>query len=145
MVLPSRTRRSDHEAQEIRHRLAACIDLGRRCSAQYEWLGADARKALMEFIDDCKKDNHARIDVFAYDLDEPDVIAALCQFGREKRLRAVLDNAPLHTAAGAVEPKVARLIRTAAGAENVKQGHFSRFQPTSSFATVACSRKSRCR
>ncbi len=97
-------------------------------SAQYEWLGADARKALMEFIDDCKKDNHARIDVFAYDLDAPDVIAALCQFGREKRLRAILDNAPLHTAAGAVEPKAARLIRAAAGAENVRQGHFSRFQ-----------------
>jgi len=97
-------------------------------SAQYEWLGADARKALMEFIDDCKKDNHARIDVFAYDLDAPDVIEALCQFGREKRLRAILDNAPLHTAAGAVEPKAAQLIRAAAGAENVRQGHFSRFQ-----------------
>jgi phosphatidylserine/phosphatidylglycerophosphate/cardiolipin synthase-like enzyme len=97
-------------------------------SAQYEWLGADARKALMEFIDDCNKDNHARIDVFAYDLDEPDVIAAACRFGRERRLRAILDNAPLHTAAGAVEPKAARLIRTAAGAQNVRQGHFSRFQ-----------------
>jgi phosphatidylserine/phosphatidylglycerophosphate/cardiolipin synthase-like enzyme len=96
--------------------------------AQYEWLGADARQQLFDFIADCKRDKSARVDVFAYDLDEPDVITAICQLGREHRLRAILDNASLHTKAGAPEIKAAKLITAAAGAANVKRGKFSRFQ-----------------
>ena len=48
-------------------------------------------------------DKTAKVDVFAYDLDEPDVIAAICQMGKQGRLRAILDNASLHTKAGAAE------------------------------------------
>jgi hypothetical protein len=94
---------------------------------QYEWLGAGARKALVDFIDDCRRDKGCRVDIFAYDLDEPDVVAAICQFGREKRLRAVLDNAKLHTG-DAPEVRAAAIIEKAAGTESVVQGHFSRFQ-----------------
>ncbi len=96
--------------------------------AQYEWLGADARRTLFEFIADCRNDRQCKVDVFAYDLDEPDVIAAICDLGRQGRLRAVLDNAPLHTKATAVEPKAAKLIEAAAGQKNVVRGHFGRFQ-----------------
>ena len=95
--------------------------------AQYAWLGAGARAQLFAFIDDCKNDKSCKVNVFAYDLDEPDVIAAICQFGREKRLRAVLDNAPLHTGT-APEVRAAELIKAAAGPNNVVHGHFSRFQ-----------------
>lgn len=96
--------------------------------AQYEWLGAQARRVLFDFIDGCRTDKSCRVDVFAYDLDEPDVISALCGLGREGRLRAVLDNASLHTKSTAVEPKAAKLIAAAAGAKNVVRGHFGRFQ-----------------
>jgi phosphatidylserine/phosphatidylglycerophosphate/cardiolipin synthase-like enzyme len=102
---------------------------------QYEWLGADARVALFDFISDCENDNQANVDVFAYDLDEPDVIAAICRLGKAGRLRAILDNAPLHSK---VDPKskdgpppeikAAQMIIAAAGAAKVKQGHFARFQ-----------------
>jgi len=95
--------------------------------AQYEWLGAGARKALFDFFDRCRRDKSAKIDVFAYDLDEPDVIAAICEFGREGRLRAVLDNAPLHLG-DAPEVDAAKMIIEAAGADNVVQGHFGRYQ-----------------
>jgi hypothetical protein len=95
--------------------------------AQYAWLGAGARERLFAFIDDCKGDTSCKVDVFAYDLDEPDVVAAICQFGREKRLRAVLDNAKLHTG-NAPEVRAAALIKEAAGDDNVVRGHFSRFQ-----------------
>jgi hypothetical protein len=95
--------------------------------AQYEWLGAGARKALFDFLDRCRRDKTAKIDVFAYDLDEPDIIAAICEFGREGRLRAVLDNAPLHLG-DAPEVDAAKLIIEAAGADNVVQGHFGRYQ-----------------
>src|SRR5262245_55057565 len=99
---------------------------------QYEWLGADARAALFEFIADCENDKQALVDVFAYDLDEPDIIAAICRMGKEGRLRAILDNAPLHTKSGEGGPppeiEAAAMIIDAAGAENVQQGHFGRYQ-----------------
>lgn len=97
-------------------------------SGQYPWLGADAYKHLFAFIDECRQDQTARIDVFAYDLDEPDVIKAICDFGKQKRLRAVLDNADLHTKKGAVEIDAAKMTKAAAGDGNVKQGKFARFQ-----------------
>ena len=100
--------------------------------AQYDWLGAGARRALFDFIADCQRDVRSKVDVFAYDLDEPDVISAICGFGKQKRLRAILDNADLHSKVvkGVAPPeiKAAQMIIAAAGAANVKQGHFGRFQ-----------------
>jgi hypothetical protein len=101
--------------------------------AQYVWLGADARVQLFAFIADCEKDATAKIDVFAYDLDEPDVIAAICRMGRQGRLRAILDNAPLHSKPGKsgvmpTEIASAKMIIAAAGEDNVRQGHFNRYQ-----------------
>jgi phosphatidylserine/phosphatidylglycerophosphate/cardiolipin synthase-like enzyme len=96
--------------------------------AQYQWLGADARQKLFDFIADCENDRTAQVNVFAYDLDEPDIVAAICRLGKQGRLRAILDDAPLHTKAGAPEIAAAKLIKAAAGAANVRQGHFQRFQ-----------------
>jgi phosphatidylserine/phosphatidylglycerophosphate/cardiolipin synthase-like enzyme len=96
--------------------------------AQYQWLGGDARIALFDFIADCVADKTCLVNVFAYDLDEPDVVSAICSFGTEKRLRAILDNASLHTKSGAPEIAAAKMIIQAAGTANVRQGHFDRFQ-----------------
>src|SRR5580700_784071 len=101
--------------------------------AQYAWLGADARVALFDFIADCEKDTTAKVNVFAYDLDEPDVIAAICRMGKQGRLRAILDDAPLHSKPGKsgampIEIDAAKMIIAAAGAGNVRQGHFNRYQ-----------------
>jgi len=100
---------------------------------QYAWLGADAREQLFDFITDCEKDTTAKVDVFAYDLDEPTVIAAMCQLGKQGRLRAILDNAALHSKPSKsgvmpLEVTAAKMIIAAAGAENVRQGHFNRYQ-----------------
>jgi phosphatidylserine/phosphatidylglycerophosphate/cardiolipin synthase-like enzyme len=101
--------------------------------AQYAWLGADARVALFDFIADCEKDTTAKVNVFAYDLDEPDVIAAICRMGKQGRLRAILDDAPLHSKPSKsgvmpIEVDAAKMIIAAAGAGNVRQGHFNRYQ-----------------
>lgn len=101
--------------------------------AQYQWLGADARQKLLDFLADCKNDTTAQVNVFAYDLDEPDIVKAICDFGKQKRLKAILDNAPLHTKSDkqgnpAPEVAAAKMIIDAAGAANVKQGKFARFQ-----------------
>jgi hypothetical protein len=94
---------------------------------QYEWLGYSARKLICEFIDECLKDKSIHVDLFAYDLDLPDVIKAMVQLGKEKRLRAFLDDAPLHTKAGAMEILAKKAILAAAGKNNVVSGHFGRF------------------
>lgn len=92
---------------------------------QYEWLGFHARKLVFDFLDECVKDKSITVDLFAYDLDEPDFMRGLQKLG--KRLRAYLDNAPLHTKPGAMEIEAHKLLVKSAGAANVKQGHFHRF------------------
>ena len=92
---------------------------------QYDWLGFHARKMIFEFLDECVKDTSITVDFFGYDLDEPDFIAGLQKLG--KRLRAYLDDAPLHTKDGAMEIDAHAALVKSAGEENVEQGHFKRF------------------
>lgn len=93
--------------------------------AQYEWLGFDARKLVFQFLQDAVDDKSVHLDLFAYDLDEPDFIRGLQKLG--PRLRAVLDNSPLHTKAGALEIQARALLEKSAGAENICVGHFHRY------------------
>jgi phosphatidylserine/phosphatidylglycerophosphate/cardiolipin synthase-like enzyme len=91
---------------------------------QYEWLGYHARQMIFDLMNECVADPSITVDLFAYDLDEPDVIDKLEALGT--RLRAVLDNAPLHLGTALEVIAHARLVKSA-GASNILQGHFSRF------------------
>jgi phosphatidylserine/phosphatidylglycerophosphate/cardiolipin synthase-like enzyme len=93
--------------------------------AQYRWLGYHARELIFQFLDDCLADPTTTVDAFAYDLNEPEIIRKLQQFG--PRLRIILDNAALHTKETALERKAAERLIASAGAGNVVLGHFSRF------------------
>ena len=90
---------------------------------QYEFLGYTARKLLFDFLAEAAKPG-VRLDVFAYDFDEPDVLKALVALG--PRLRIWLDDASLHNAP-ALEVEVSKRLAASAGENNVKRGHFSRF------------------
>jgi phosphatidylserine/phosphatidylglycerophosphate/cardiolipin synthase-like enzyme len=92
--------------------------------AQYEWLGYHARKMIFDLLAECLSDPSITVDLFAYDLDEPDIIDKLEALGT--RLRAVLDNAPLHQGTALEVVAQARLVKSA-GATNILLGHFSRF------------------
>ncbi|PAV12339.1 hypothetical protein ASJ81_07065 [Methanosarcina spelaei] len=91
--------------------------------AQYEWLGAHARKMLFDFLEECLNDDSISVDVFSYDFDEPDIIRKLAAMG--PRVRVFQDNAPLHIKPTSVEPKVVDKLKQAGAA--VKTGNFSRF------------------
>ena len=91
---------------------------------QYEWLGYHARKMVFSLLKECVADPTITVDLFAYDIDEPDIVKMLESLG--PRLRAFLDNAPLHTGK-ALEVQVHERLVKSAGAQNVKQGHFKRF------------------
>lgn len=93
--------------------------------AQYEFLGYHARKMVFDFLDECLNDKSVTVDAFVYDIDEPDIIAALAKLGT--RLRIFADNAPLHLGATAMEPLVQEKLKGTAGDDHVKVGHFNRF------------------
>ena len=43
-------------------------------SSEYEWLGFTAREKIFEVLDEVDEDANLSLDVFAYDLNEPDVV-----------------------------------------------------------------------
>jgi len=90
---------------------------------QYEWLGFHARRMIFDFLDECVADGSATVDVFAYDLNEPDIIAKLVALG--PRLRLLLDDSSLHSGASALEPEAFKRI-VGKGASAI-QGKFGRY------------------
>jgi PLD-like domain len=97
---------------------------------RYSWLGSHAGKLIFEFLDETVSDPKRSLDIFAYDLNEPDLIRKMQALG--SRLRLYLDNSSSHVAAkGDKTPprEVAALaaITKSAGKGNVKVGHFKRF------------------
>lgn len=57
---------------------------------QYRWLGAHARELIFDFLQECLDDLSISVDVFAYNLDEPDIIERFCRLG--ERVRMFKDN-----------------------------------------------------
>jgi hypothetical protein len=92
---------------------------------KYAWLGFEARKLMNDFIDACVKDPKSTVDLFAYDIDEPRIVGQLQAL--KGRLRAVMDDAPLHTKPGAMEIEVLKRLKASAGESNIVSGNFKRF------------------
>src|SRR5262249_27063966 len=55
-----------------------------------------ARERIFNLIEAVQKDKTKRLDVFAYDLNEPDFVRALLDLAKDGRVRIILDNAALH-------------------------------------------------
>jgi hypothetical protein len=63
----------------------------------YSWLGFNARRIILETLEEALSDNKIEVELFAYDFNDP-LIASLClDLARKGRIRIILDNAPLHT------------------------------------------------
>lgn len=63
---------------------------------EYEWLGFTARDKVLEVANEVLKNKKLRLDMFAYDLNEPDVLKILLALAKQGRIRMILDNAALH-------------------------------------------------
>jgi prokaryotic YEATS domain/PLD-like domain len=63
---------------------------------EYEWLGATARTAVFELLNEVLADPSLHLDVFAYDLNEPDIVNILLQLASQGRVRVILDDSALH-------------------------------------------------
>jgi hypothetical protein len=97
---------------------------------QYEWLGFTARDHLFAIANEVLNDAKLKLDVFAYDLNEPDLLKIFLELAKQGRIRIILDNATLHhnpkkpTPEDQFEKLFAKAAKT--GAE-IKRGKFGRF------------------
>lgn len=97
---------------------------------EYEWLGFTAREKIFALLDEVSKDTSLRVDVFAYDLNEPDLIGVLLKLAKQGRVRVILDNAGLHHSASDPKPEdeFEKLFDKAAGGKTLlKRGKFKRY------------------
>src|SRR5215472_12302669 len=63
---------------------------------EYDWMGFTARDLIFEILNEVLGDNSLRLDMFAYDLNEPDLLKALLELAKQGRVRLILDDAGLH-------------------------------------------------
>lgn len=92
----------------------------------YEWLGYEAYELIFNFLNEIKNDKSLSLDILAYDLNEPDIVAVLKALG--PRVRAVIDNSGSHAPASSPESRVAAELQTTAGKGNVVRMKFSGLQ-----------------
>jgi hypothetical protein len=97
---------------------------------EYRWMGYTAREKIFGVLDDVAKSKTLRLDMFAYDLNEPDILEALLQLAAKGRVRLILDNAALHHNADGSknEDEFETLFNKAKkGNAAIVRGHFSRY------------------
>jgi phosphatidylserine/phosphatidylglycerophosphate/cardiolipin synthase-like enzyme len=63
---------------------------------QYEWMGWQAHDLVFNLLDEIIGDPSLTVDVFAYDLDEPDMAKKFLHLAGEGRIRIILDNSSSH-------------------------------------------------
>ncbi len=97
---------------------------------EYEWLGATVREKIFTLFDDVTKDRSLVVDVFAYDLNEPDLLQAMLKLAKQGRIRIILDNSKDHHNKDNSKPEdqFEKLFKKAAGKKALmKRGHFTRY------------------
>ena len=95
---------------------------------EYQWSGFTARQRIFAVLNEVLQNKNLTIDVFAYDLDEPDVVKIFIQLATEGRMRIILDNATLHHKPGADEDEFEKQFKNAAKKPSaIMRGKFKRF------------------
>jgi len=100
---------------------------------EYIWMGATARQRIFAILNAVLNDSTLHLDVFAYDLNEPDILKILLNLAKGGRVRVILDNAKLHVTqkgAGAPTPEdafTAQFEKQAVSPAEILRGSFARY------------------
>ncbi|MES1160711.1 MAG: phospholipase D-like domain-containing protein, partial [Bacteroidota bacterium] len=97
---------------------------------EYDWSGYTARERIFGVLNGIVADPTLTLDVFAYDLNEPDIIKIFLQLAGEGRIRLILDNADLHhsTTKPKPEDEVETLfLQAAKSPAAILRGDFGRY------------------
>ncbi|WIE47523.1 phospholipase D-like domain-containing protein [Pseudomonas sp. GM17] len=95
-------------------------------TAMYQWLGFEAVSMIFAVLDEVLRQPDTTLDVFAYDFNEPDILARLEALG--SRLRIIIDDAGDHAAPDSCETRAASRLLASAGADRVRRSHFHGLQ-----------------
>src|SRR5438105_1151019 len=63
---------------------------------EYEWLGFTARARVFDLLDEVAANPALSLDMFAYDLNEPDLCTMLIGLAKQGRIRVILDDSGTH-------------------------------------------------
>lgn len=107
------------------------LDKTKAPAGVYQWLGGKSTELLFGILAEATQDPATTLDVLAYDLNEPDMVASLETVARRAAggvatLRIVIDDSDDHGKADSAETQAAGRLRTA-GAE-VHRHHFDGLQ-----------------
>ncbi len=97
---------------------------------EYEWMGAGARVAVFDVLNEVLGKKSLQLNMFAYDLNEPDVLGILLKLAQQGRIRVILDNAALHHNKSGTMPEdqfTAQFQKAAKGGAKIIRGHFGRY------------------
>jgi len=92
----------------------------------YAWMGFEARRVILDLLDEAVADAHAQVRVVAYDLNLPEIVDRLKQLG--PRLRIIIDDSGSHGPVTSGETQAAAILAGSAGAQNVKRQHVGQLQ-----------------
>ncbi|MDP5239646.1 phospholipase D-like domain-containing protein [Uliginosibacterium sp. 31-16] len=91
-----------------------------------QWMGFEARSAILELLDAAIADKTAAVCVACYDLNDPAIVSRLEKL--RKRLRIIIDDSATHKPESAAESQAAARLVASAGAGQVKRQHMSNLQ-----------------
>lgn len=97
---------------------------------EYEWLGFTARQKIFAILNEVLADDSLHLDMFGYDLNEPDLMTLLLRLAAKGRIRIILDNAALHHNAKAPKPEDQfedLFNKKAKRGAAIMRGHFARY------------------
>ncbi|MEP6730772.1 MAG: phospholipase D-like domain-containing protein [bacterium] len=97
---------------------------------EYRWSGFTAREKIFAVLQEVLDDKSLSLDVFAYDLGEPGMIARLLTLAKQGRVRVILDNAALHHDKTGSKPEdqfEAAFLKAKKGDAAIIRGHFKRY------------------
>lgn len=97
----------------------------------YKWSGFTAREKIFNILNNVQNNDDLSLDVFAYDLNEPDMMKILLELAREGRVRMILDDAALHHKKDDPRPEdqfEKAFDKAKTGEAEIKRGKFGRFQ-----------------
>lgn len=97
---------------------------------EYEWLGFTAQDKIFGLLGEVLSNKKLRVDMFAYDLNEPDLLKILLELAKQGRIRVILDNAGLHHNPAKPKPEdqfEALFLDAAKPPAEMRRGHFGRY------------------
>jgi phosphatidylserine/phosphatidylglycerophosphate/cardiolipin synthase-like enzyme len=97
-----------------------------KAAKAWNWMGFEARRAILELLDEAIADPDAQVRVVAYDFNLPELVERLEQLG--ERVKVIIDDSEDHGEKGSAETAAEARLKATAGADGVKRQHMGKLQ-----------------